>query len=157
MSSQQAPNNQPDGRGRRVGDHDFGGGPDPRRLAVAALVPAAAAWVALGADALVQRELESEACAFALAAAILGFGAVVIGAPPAARWLAPLSRHLGPIIGLYWIGVAAIPAATFAPNGWDESAYLLSGLSTRGYPTPYAAHRPPVTALICALFADVPR
>ncbi len=54
--------------------------------------------------------------------------------------------------GLLGIGIAY----THAVNGWDEATYLLSGLALRGYGTPYAAHRAPVTHLLAALFADVP-
>jgi hypothetical protein len=129
----------------------------PRRFAVAALVPAAAACAALSADALVERRIESEACAFAASAVILGIGAALVGAAPSSRWPALLSRYFAPLVALQWLAIAAIPAVTFAPNGWDEGSYLLSGLAIRGYKTPYAAHRPPVTGLLCALFADAPR
>ncbi len=57
---------------------------------------------------------------------------------------------------LGWVLVAAMIFMNHSNNGWDECAYILSGQALRGYPTPYAAHRPPVTHFLCALFADAP-
>ncbi len=60
---------------------------------------------------------------------------------------------------LPWLGWALVAVTVFvnhSNNGWDECAYILSGQALRGYPTPYAAHRPPVTHFLCALFADAP-
>jgi hypothetical protein len=128
-----------------------------RRLAIAALAPASAACLALGADALLKRQVESEAAAYIAAALILGAGAALMGLEPRSQIPTRVSRHFGLIVALLWLAMAVIPAATFAPNGWDEGTYLLSGLAIRGYPTPYAPHRPPVTGLLCALFAGSPR
>jgi hypothetical protein len=65
----------------------------------------------------------------------------------------PLALLL-PCLG--WALVAAAIFVNHSNNGWDECAYILSGQALRGYPTPYAAHRPPVTHFLCALFADAP-
>lgn len=46
-------------------------------------------------------------------------------------------------------------AASHKVDAWDEGAHVLSGLALRGYPVPYAAHRPPVASWLAALFADI--
>ncbi|HEV7998371.1 MAG TPA: hypothetical protein VGP63_00740 [Planctomycetaceae bacterium] len=65
----------------------------------------------------------------------------------------PLALLL-PCLG--WALVAAAIFVNHSNSGWDECAYILSGQALRGYPTPYAAHRPPLTHFLCALFADAP-
>jgi hypothetical protein len=77
--------------------------------------------------------------------------------------LDPLARPVfrGPCLGLLLAGLAwgvlCIGIAHMhTVNRWDEGAYLLSGLALRGYGTPYAAHRAPVTHLLAAVFAEVP-
>jgi hypothetical protein len=55
---------------------------------------------------------------------------------------------------LVWMGVIAFAQQV---DGWDESAYFLSGLALRGYQVPYALHRAPITGMLCALFAEWPR
>jgi hypothetical protein len=60
------------------------------------------------------------------------------------------------LTGLLWVLICIGIAYTHTVNAWDEGAYLLSGLALRGYSTPYAGHRPPVTHLFAAMFADIP-
>jgi hypothetical protein len=55
-------------------------------------------------------------------------------------------------VALLWSGWSTLIAYAHHIDGWDEGAYLLSGMALRGYDVPYASHRPPVTGVVCALF-----
>lgn len=94
-----------------------------------------------------------------VSATIIGAGAGVVAWPAATRQLhARWWRFTGwewTVLAV-WGALAAAAIACYAPSGWDEGAYLLSGLYLRGYPVPYAIHRAPVTHFVSAAFADAP-
>lgn len=102
--------------------------------------------VLLAADAVLRRGRESEGVAFGCAAAVSLVAALVTvgGLRRIGSWLA---RHRMAVAVVAWSGLAVLVALAFAPDGWDEGAYLLSGLALRGFSTPYAAHRAPSPAL----------
>jgi len=126
-------------------------------------IPGAVALLALAgaaglraADALGSRSMEGEALACALGALLLAAAAFLFVRPPSAEWLGRCRRAGPAAAAVAAIGVAAVTLAVFAPDGWDECAYLLNGLALRGAPLPYADHRAPVTGALCALFAGAP-
>ena len=55
-----------------------------------------------------------------------------------------------------WAAFLGVITVTYSSDKWDECAYLLSAMALRGYPTPYAAHRAPLTGIISAAFIDCP-
>jgi hypothetical protein len=66
-----------------------------------------------------------------------------------ARWI---TRCTLATVTISWCAWTGLIAYTHHIDGWDEGAYLLSGMALRGYEVPYAAHRPPVTGFLCAAF-----
>ena len=56
------------------------------------------------------------------------------------------------VVTLSWCVWTALIAYTHHIEGWDEGAYLLSGMALRGVDVPYASHRAPVTGFLCAAF-----
>ena len=56
------------------------------------------------------------------------------------------------LVALVWLAWTGLIAYTHHVEGWDEGAYVLSGMALRGYQVPYAAHRAPVTGFLCAAF-----
>jgi hypothetical protein len=56
------------------------------------------------------------------------------------------------VVALPWLVWTGLIAYTHHVVGWDEGAYMLSGLALRGYHVPYASHRAPVTGFLCAAF-----
>lgn len=138
---------------------NFAPPPALRALGLALLLGAAAAMAFAVHFALARKET----LVFSLAAAalILAAGAAALHWP---RLLDTLNRPLGKqftvggtIVGGAWLFLLAASALTYTSSGWDECAYLLSGLALRGEPTPYAAGRAPVTHFIAAAFAEAPR
>ena len=138
---------------------------DPRRaehrLLEWALWLAVGALLVAGGVALLSFGKQSIALACWAAGALLGGGAALLPWPKIARIFArPLWRKLS--VGLaavlvVWSGLAAATVLAYATDNWDDSDYCLSGLALRGYPTDYAAGRPPVAHLVAALFADAPQ
>jgi hypothetical protein len=63
-----------------------------------------------------------------------------------------ITRWTLAVTTLSWCAWTGLIAYTHHINGWDEGAYLLSGMALRGYDVPYASHRPPVTGFLCAAF-----
>ena len=109
---------------------------------------------------LVKDHQKTQALAIMAMIGLLAVMMVGIWTPGLLHLLArPVCRGVGlglPLAGLAWGFLSIGIAYTHAVNGWDEGAYLLSGLALRGYATPYAAHRAPVTHVLAAMFADVP-
>jgi hypothetical protein len=83
-----------------------------------------------------------------LSAAVLRFSAQfrASGARPL------ITRCTLAVVALPWCVWAALITYTHRVKGWDEGAYVLSGMALRGYHVPYASHRAPVTGFLCAAF-----
>ena len=75
-------------------------------------------------------------------------------ASPLSAWLGrPLARRtVLAALALLWMSWITLIAYTHYVEGWDEGAYVLSGMALRGMHVPYAAHRAPITGLLCAVF-----
>jgi hypothetical protein len=106
--------------------------------------------------ALFLEQREGAALGWVLIAVVLAATATLLVWQPPAAVRDRCRRALPLVMAAAVLLVAATALATFAPNGWDECAYLLSGLALRGEPVPYADHRAPLAGLLCAVFAGMP-
>jgi hypothetical protein len=115
----------------------------------------AAALLALAMVQAIHKHSLSTATAYLYAAALAAFNAALpsilgrpTGLPSLLRWLPRLALAASSV----WILLIAV---SHRVDGWDEGAYVLSGLALRGHPVPYASHRPPITSWLAAAFGDL--
>ncbi|HET6326117.1 MAG TPA: hypothetical protein VFG04_15675 [Planctomycetaceae bacterium] len=108
----------------------------------------------------IQHRSHTSCLAAAATSGVFAIATIGIAKPDVVQQLANRKFLRVPLVLLLpclgWALAAVTIFATHSNNGWDECAYILSGQALRGYPTPYAAHRPPATHFLCALFADSP-
>jgi len=109
--------------------------------------------------ATVSGSQRASALAIIIGGGIFAIGAVGIWKPELLDRLSlPMVRSVSLGLLLAWLACGLLIvglALVHAVDRYDESAYLLSGLALRGYSTPYAAHRAPITHVLAAVFADV--
>jgi hypothetical protein len=139
-----------------VNDSAIGGQPWWVWGAVITALVAACGSALVGGEALLVKGHQGEFAALIFSAATFIAAAVVLVRMPSAATLARAVPAARIAVAAAWIGFAAGAWFLFAPDGWDESAYLLNGLALRGAPLPYAYYRAPVAGLLCAIFADAP-